>query len=89
MADGKREAPTGAPECARAREALAQGDHRLARALAQQVLSDPAAPQAAKTEARAIDQATRIDRGAIVTGLVILVVLLLLFLFVYHQSRAH
>ncbi len=88
MADSrKRPASPGTPECSRAREALAEGDYRLARQLAREVLADPAASEAAKAEAAVIARSTHVDRAAVVTGLIILVVLILLFWFVFRQGH--
>lgn len=73
---------TTSPLNARARAALADGDYRAARNLARQVASDGSAPEQARREAQSIVEATGPDRGAIITGLIIVGVLVALFAFV-------
>lgn len=64
------------------REALAQGDYRSARSLAEGVLQNGATSESARAEAQLVFAATEIPREAIVTGAVAAVVILSLFLFV-------
>lgn len=84
---GKREGKGALTVAGRARSALLDGDYALARTLAKQVIDDASAAEGDKTEARDVLDATQIDRGPIIAGVIILAVLLTLFAWVITQKH--
>lgn len=83
--DGDRPVPK-TPECAPAREALADGDYRSARALALGVLSSEKTPPPARREAEEVLEATEIPRAPLAAGLACAALLAVLFLYLVLQG---
>jgi len=69
---------------ASARQALAVGDNRSARAAARDVLDDAGAGEAAKDEAGRILKAASVDPRALAAGLAVLAIVTALFLLFVH-----
>jgi hypothetical protein len=86
-AAGRRETKGTQTLAGRARSALNDGDYALARSLAKQVAENPAAEQSEKDEALEVMGATKVDRGPIVAGFVILTILITLFTWVLTQKH--
>ena len=72
-----------------ARAALLAGDFRLARSLAEAVLNDPATSEDARADARQIREATKVDRGPLIAGFIMLIVLAFLFGWVITHPHTH
>jgi hypothetical protein len=88
MAAGPPNRRDGKGGLTRARTALLDGDFKRARLIAEETLANPSASENDKSDARAILDATRIDRTPIVAGLVVLAILIVLFAWVFHRAHS-
>jgi hypothetical protein len=87
MAGGPPNRRDGKVVVTRARAALIEGDFKRARTIAQKTLANAEATEADKADARAILEATSLDRVPILTGLAVLLILIVLFAWVF--TRGH
>lgn len=72
-----------------AKNLYADGDYKGARALAKTVLASPDAGDAARRDAQAIVDSTRIARPSLVAGFVMLAVVVALFLWALARPHVH